>query len=843
MPGGTSDGVVTSSPPVFRPHLIQPGMDSLPSSSTPRQCSQLTNLAKLYSESRESLSNNELISHEARLIRLVASMIREEIGGEEELSVWLSLMGINEKECTHMKEMKIVNDLHSLINIDATQLEEICRRLGLNEETRRRVARSTNKIRRLLHSDQGQSSSSTPIDIRDDQLAWSIASPSTDPSSSPSTSTLGALPGRSRGAAESSPSTSSGMAKVAFMKPSSSRCGSTSSGREREHSSSLSSSTLCPPSPLNLTTTTATAASPGAVPPGRLRGITQSTTMHFGASGSRSPKASRFHHEIPHVWSRKSTFSYRLTEHLCALCQRPLGFGFLNSWEKCKSCKMKVHTHCKSHTGNTCGLTPDHLRSLFDTLVQHGNADTWGMGPQSANVMAASRSLHEPAFQYPDNAAILDSSSSTNSSTPSTPAMANAGAQNSPFGPGMCRSAVASDRGKFFTFPDSVPEVPDIVLHTSTDDRTETRGGREGAVALTGSLDSQRTIKQSGEDPQVHDSQGSNGDGSISAELSPGGHTWDRNKWNNFTIRGPSAQNSWSEVTIPLNKIEFKKNKLIGKGRFGSVVRGYHFGDVAVKFLNMDHVEDEDRLEHFKAEVASFKNTRHDNIVLCLGYCLDHSSLGIVMGLCKGRTLHSILHGPNAERVDMVAAIKYATEICQGVSYLHQKKIIHKDLRTKNIFIESKQRAVITDLGLFSMQRLRFPKRNNSMVVPKHWLAYLAPELIREIAGDLRELSFSPQSDVFSFGTIWFELITSSIPFDSNHPDMIIYSVGKGITAPLHNVATIREVKDILMRCWSFNPSDRPTFLTCNTLLNNLPKKRLDRSPSYPMVRSYESIF
>lgn len=791
----------------------------------------------MYSSLRESFSNNELITHEARLIRLAASMIREEMGGEEELNEWLSLMGMSEKECSAMREMKIVNDLHSLISLDATQLEEMCRRLGLNEETRRRVATSTNKIRRLLHSHQGDSSSSGSIDIRDDELAWSIASPRPDPtSSSPSTVTLGAVPVRSRGAVESPPSTSSGMAKVAYMKPSSSRCASTSSVREN---SSLPSSTLCPPSPLNLTTTAATAVSPGAVPPTR-RGLTQSTTMHFGASGSRSPKASRFHHEIPHVWSRKSTFSYRLTEHLCALCQRPLGFGFLNSWEKCKSCKMKVHTHCKSHTGNTCGLTPDHLRSLFDTLVQHGNADTWGMGPQSANVMAASRSLHEPAFQYPDTAAVLDSSSSTNSSTPSTPAV-TAGSAHSPFVTGTCRSAVASDRGKFFTFPDSLPEVPDIVLHASTDD-SETGKGLSG-VALTGSQDSQSTIKQKREDSLVLDSQGSNGDGSMSAELSPGGHTWDRNKWNNFTIRGPSAQNSWSEVTIPLSKIEFKRNKLIGNGRFGSVMRGFHFGDVAVKFLNMDHVEDEDRLEHFKAEVASFKNTRHDNIVLCLGYCLDHASLGIVMGLCKGRTLYSLLHGANAERVDMATAIKYATEICQGVSYLHQKKIIHRDLRTKNIFIESKQRAVITDLGIFSMARLRYPLREHSMVVPKHWLAYLSPELIRDIAGDFRELAFSTQSDVFSFGTVWYELITSSIPFDLNPPEVIIYSVGKGITAPLQNVASIREVKDILMRCWSFNPSDRPTFLTCNSLINSLPKKRLDRSPSYPMVRSYESIF
>lgn len=60
-----------------------------------------------------------------------------------------------------------------------------------------------------------------------------------------------------------------------------------------------------------------------------------------------------------------------------------------------------------------------------------------------------------------------------------------------------------------------------------------------------------------------------------------------------------------------------------------------YFGDVAVKFLNMDHVDEGKQLEAFKQEAASFKNTRHENIVLFMGYCMDHQKLGIVMNYCK----------------------------------------------------------------------------------------------------------------------------------------------------------------------------------------------------------------
>ncbi|EYC22549.1 hypothetical protein Y032_0017g3416 [Ancylostoma ceylanicum] len=596
--------------------------------------------------------------------------------------------------------------------------------------------------------------------------------------------------------------------------------------------------TLSPPSPIGCGSTQSTPTL------GASSRVVQSTSMQFGVQ--KSPKPSRLVHAIPHKWTKTTKFRLN-SESVCHFCQRPLGFGFLHAWEKCRSCKWKVHTHCRSRIGDSCGLTPEHLRILFDKLVQQNNGDIWN-DPQSAVPM--SRSLNEPAFQYPDSAmGIGDSSSSTNSSAPSTPALPlGLGHVSSPY---ALATAPSRSSERKFTFPDAVPEVPDIVLPDMSDSEVRPSGWSSSSADYGEGPSSLSTRHGEGsEGTVIVDSTGSGGteigasDGSIGGRSpvgSQGGHTWDRNRWNMSTIRGPNAQASWNEVSIPFQKIEFDKNAVV-RGRFGYVQRGYHFGDVAIKFLNMDHIEESRRLDEFKSEVAAHKNTRHDNIVLFLGYCLENDKYGIVMSYCKGPSLYHLLH-EKSEPIDVGAALVIATQICQGVSYLHQKKIIHKDLRSKNIFIESKNKVVITDFGLFSMKRLRHPHRNHTILTPSHWLSYLAPELIRALSEDWRELPFSESSDVFAFSTIWFELLTSSFPFAGECPDRIIWMVGNGLKAPLYNLNTAADVKELLLRCWSFMNTNRPSFSEILASLNALPRKRLDRSPSFPAIRSYESIF
>ena len=67
--------------------------------------------------------------------------------------------------------------------------------------------------------------------------------------------------------------------------------------------------------------------------------------------------------------------------------------------------------------------------------------------------------------------------------------------------------------------------------------------------------------------------------------------------------------------------------------------QGNWHGDIAIKFLNMESTEDEAPLEAFRKEVATFRKTRHENLILFMGACMNPPKLAIVTSLCKGEKL------------------------------------------------------------------------------------------------------------------------------------------------------------------------------------------------------------
>ena len=100
-------------------------------------------------------------------------------------------------------------------------------------------------------------------------------------------------------------------------------------------------------------------------------------------------------------------------------------------------------------------------------------------------------------------------------------------------------------------------------------------------------------------------------------------------------------------------------------------------------------------------------------------------------------------------------------------------------------------------------------------------------------------------SDIYAFGTVWYELLTGEWPWKHMPPESIIWQVGMGMKPSLANLAASKEVKDILMHCWLHSSDHRPGFPDIAAILERLPKKRLARSPSHPiqLSRSAESVF
>ncbi|XP_031637484.1 kinase suppressor of Ras 2-like isoform X2 [Contarinia nasturtii] len=298
------------------------------------------------------------------------------------------------------------------------------------------------------------------------------------------------------------------------------------------------------------------------------------------------------------------------------------------------------------------------------------------------------------------------------------------------------------------------------------------------------------------------------------------------------SVLSDSTEDRQSEWGIPFNDIKILD--VIGSGRFGVVKRAHWHGDVAVKLLNANYLDDAQSLDAFKIQIATFKNTRHDNLILFMGFCMEPQA--IITSLCKGNTLFTHIHLLR-EKFNLDKVTNIALQISNGMSYLHAKEIVHKDLTTKNIFLENYKenyKVVITDFGLFSVKKLRY---NNGLHIPLNWLCHLAPELIRSLKQTKRvhdELKFSKETDVFSFGTVWYEILSGEFPFKLQSPHSIIFQIGSGMKQTLANLQATREVKDILMLSWAFQSDDRPDFNKLLQLLKELQitKKQMPRTPT-----------
>ena len=75
----------------------------------------------------------------------------------------------------------------------------------------------------------------------------------------------------------------------------------------------------------------------------------------------------------------------------------------------------------------------------------------------------------------------------------------------------------------------------------------------------------------------------------------------------------------------------------ISKSVLISVYKGSWHGDIAIKILNMENMDDEATLEAFRLDVSTFRKTRHENLILFMGACMNPPKLAIVTSLCKGK--------------------------------------------------------------------------------------------------------------------------------------------------------------------------------------------------------------
>ncbi|XP_056117132.1 raf-1 proto-oncogene, serine/threonine kinase a isoform X1 [Rhinichthys klamathensis goyatoka] len=271
----------------------------------------------------------------------------------------------------------------------------------------------------------------------------------------------------------------------------------------------------------------------------------------------------------------------------------------------------------------------------------------------------------------------------------------------------------------------------------------------------------------------------------------------------------------------------------IGSGSFGTVYKGKWHGDVAVKILKVTNPTPE-QFQAFRNEVAVLRKTRHVNILLFMGY-MTKDNLAIVTQWCEGSSLYKHLHVQETN-FQMFQLIDIARQTAQGMDYLHAKNIIHRDMKSNNIFLHEGLAVKIGDFGLATV-KARWTG-SQQVEQPSGSILWMAPEVIR--MQDNNPYSF--QSDVYSYGMVLFELMTGELPYSQiANRDQIIFMVGRGYLSPdLSKLykrcpkAMKRLVADCIKKCKDERPLFPQILSSIELLQHSLPK--INRSASEPSL-------
>ncbi|KAJ6892567.1 hypothetical protein NC651_025693 [Populus alba x Populus x berolinensis] len=259
-------------------------------------------------------------------------------------------------------------------------------------------------------------------------------------------------------------------------------------------------------------------------------------------------------------------------------------------------------------------------------------------------------------------------------------------------------------------------------------------------------------------------------------------------------------------------------------GSFGTVYHAdWRGSDVAVKILEEQEFHAE-RFEEFLSEVSMMKRLRHPNIVLFMGAVTQPPNLSIVMEYLSRGSLHKLLHLPDAALIlNERRRLNMANDAAKGMNYLHQFRppIIHRDLKSLNLLVDSAYKVKICDFGLSRSKAKTYISSTNAAGTPE----WMAPEV-------LRNEQSNEKSDVYSFGVVLWELMTLQHPWRNLKQAQIIAAVGfmGGRLEIPSNVNP--SVAALIKVCLDSEPSKRPSF---SYIMKTL-QEQINDSVSHPVA-------
>jgi beta-lactam-binding protein with PASTA domain/predicted Ser/Thr protein kinase len=241
----------------------------------------------------------------------------------------------------------------------------------------------------------------------------------------------------------------------------------------------------------------------------------------------------------------------------------------------------------------------------------------------------------------------------------------------------------------------------------------------------------------------------------------------------------------------------------IGSGGMADVFRGFDsvlHRTVAIKMLNARFASDGSFVDRFRREAQAAARLNHPNIVGVFDHGADDGTQYIVMEFIEGRTLADALEA--GRRPTPMQAAEVAQHICEALEAAHAQGVIHRDIKPANVMVTRDGTVKVMDFGIARLVSGPETAPQTSAVLGT--AAYLSPEQAQGQRVDTR-------TDIYSLGTVLYEMLTGRPPFGGESPVAIAYKqVNEPPVPPSQLSPDVPQGLDaVVMRALAKNPANR----------------------------------
>ncbi|XP_073911093.1 serine/threonine-protein kinase Nek1 isoform X3 [Castor canadensis] len=239
----------------------------------------------------------------------------------------------------------------------------------------------------------------------------------------------------------------------------------------------------------------------------------------------------------------------------------------------------------------------------------------------------------------------------------------------------------------------------------------------------------------------------------------------------------------------------------IGEGSFGKAVLVESTEDgkqYVIKEINISRMSSKER-EESRREVAVLANMKHPNIVQYRESFEENGSLYIVMDYCEGGDLFKRINAQKGILFQEDQILDWFVQICLALKHVHDRKILHRDIKSQNIFLTKDGTVQLGDFGIARVLNSTVELARTCIGTPY----YLSPEICEN-------KPYNNKSDIWALGCVLYEMCTLKHAFEAGNMKNLVLKIISGSFPPV-SLHYSYDLRSLVSQLFKRNPRDRPS--------------------------------